>query len=134
MLHVVGLPADKAAKMEDHALSFVTLAKDGGVGVFEGGQLLPVTLALTLKFLGNLLLQDEGLESIITLLLSSSEAGGKASGIVLLLVDETSEASVLTLVVLNLDLEFLSLLSELFGKGLEFEELLGSVIVFLSRH
>lgn len=120
---MVGLSTDQAAKMENNALSFITLSQDGSVSVLESRQLLLVALALTLKFLGNLLLEDKGLESIVTLLLGSGEACGKASCIVLLLVDEASEASILTLVVLNLDLEVLSLLGELFGESLEFEEL-----------
>jgi hypothetical protein len=68
-------------------------------------------------------LENQGLESIVTLLLGAREAGGKASRIVLLLVNETSKTSVLTLVVLNLDLEILSLFGELLCKCLEFKEL-----------
>ena len=57
------------------------------------------------------------------MLLGARKAGGKASRIVLLLVDEASKTSVLALVILNLDLEILSLLRELLCKCLEFEEL-----------
>ena len=127
MLHVVGLATDQAAKMQDNTLSLVTLSKDGDVGVLQSGKLLLVAFALTLKLLSNLLLQDQSLESIITLLLSAREASGETSSIVLLLVDETSETSVLTLVVLNLDLEILGLFGELLGKRLEFEKL-GSLV------
>lgn len=109
--------------MENHALCLVALAEDSGVGVLEGGELLLVALTLALKFFSNLLLEDEGFESIVTLLLGSRKTGGKTSCIVLLLVDETCETSVLALVVLNLDLEVLSLLGELLGESLELEEL-----------
>ena len=120
---MVGLTTDQAAKMENNALSFITLSEDGGVGVLECRKLLLVALSLTLKLLGNLLLENKGFKSIVTLLLSSREAGGEASCIVLLLVNETSKASIFTLVVLNLDLEVLSLFGELFGEGLELKEL-----------
>ena len=120
---MVGLSANQAAQMKNHTLSLVTLAEDGGVSVLKSREFLLVTLPLTLKFLSNFLLEDKGFESIVTLLLSSRKAGGKACGIILLLVNETSEASVLPLVVLNLDLELLSLLGKLFGESLEFEKL-----------
>jgi hypothetical protein len=122
---MVSLTADQAAKVKNNALSLVTLSEDGGIGVLESSEFLLVALALTLKLLCNLLLKNKGFESIVTLLLSSREAGGKTSCIVLLLVNETSEASVLTLVVLNFDLKVLSLLGQLFGESLEFEELKG---------
>lgn len=61
------------------------------------------------------------------MLLGARKAGGQASCIILLLVDETSKTSVLTLVILNLDLEILSLLCELLRERLEFEELGSSV-------
>ncbi len=69
------------------------------------------------------MLEDQSLESIVTLLLGAREAGSQASCIILLLIDETSETSVLTLVILNLDLEILGLLCELLRERLEFEEL-----------
>ena len=120
---MVGLTADQAAKMKNNALSLITLSEDGCVGVLESRELLLVALSLALKLLGNLLLENKGLESIVTLLLGPREASGKTSCIVLLLVDETSETSVLTLVILNLDLEVLRLFGKLFGKSLELEEL-----------
>ena len=58
------------------------------------------------------------------MLLGAREASSKTSRIILLLVNETSKASVLALVVLDLDLEILGLLGELFGERLELEELL----------
>lgn len=123
MLHVVGLAADQATQVENNPLSLITLSENGTVGMLESRQLLLVALALALKLLGDLLLEDESLKGIVTLLLRSREAGSKTSGIILLLVNETSETPVLTLVVLNLDLEILSLLGELFRESLEFEEL-----------
>jgi len=84
---------------------------------------LLVPLAFPLKLLGNFLLKDQSFQGIVTLLLSARQASREASSIILLLVDEAGEASVLTLVILNLDLEILSLLGELLGKCLEFEEL-----------
>jgi hypothetical protein len=123
MLHVVGLAADQATQVENNPLSLITLSENGTVGMLESRKFLLVALALTLELLGDLLLEDEGLEGIVTLLLRSREAGGKASGIILLLVNETSETPVLTLVVLNLDLEILGLFGELLRKSLEFEEL-----------
>lgn len=91
--------------------------------MLEGVEFLPVPLALPLQLLGNLLLQDKGLEGIITLLLRASEADRQPGGVVLLLVEETSQTAILALVTLDLDLEVLGLLVESVGKGLEFEEL-----------
>jgi hypothetical protein len=109
--------------MENNTLSFITLAEKGGVGVLKARQLLLVSLSLTFKLFSNFLLKDQSLESIITLLLSSRQANSETCSIVLLLVNETSKTPVLSLVVLNLDLEILGLLRELFGESLEFEEL-----------
>ena len=109
--------------MKNNALGLITLSEDGCVGVLESRELLLVALSLALKLLGNLLLENKGFESIVTLLLGPREASGKTGCIVLLLVDETSETSVLTLVILNLDLEVLRLFGKLFGKSLELEEL-----------
>lgn len=124
MLHVVALAIDQAAQVQDHPLCIVALTGEGSVSVSEGGDLLLVALALTLKLLSNLLLQNQSLESVVTLLLSARQTESEASHIVLLLVNKTSETTVLTLVVLNLDLEFGSLLGELLSKCLELEELL----------
>ena len=120
---MVGLATDQAAKVQDNTLSLVALTKDGHVGVLEGRELLLVAFPLTLKLLSDLLLKYQGLKSIVTLLLGARKAGSEASCIILLLVDETSKTSVLTLVILDLDLEILSLFGELLCKCLEFEEL-----------
>lgn len=119
----MSLATDQTAQVKNDTLSFITLSKDSGIGVLKGGQFLLVTLAFTLKLLSNLLLENKGLEGIVTLLLCSGEAGGETSSIIFLLVDETSETSILTLVVLNLNLEILSLFGKLLSKCLEFEEL-----------
>ncbi|KAH6610285.1 hypothetical protein Trco_000305 [Trichoderma cornu-damae] len=124
VLHVVALAANQAAQVQDDAASLVALAHDGGVGVVELSKLLLVPLALPLELLGNLLLQNEGLEGVVALLLRAGEAGRQAAVVLLLLVDEGGEAAVLALVALDLDLEVLGLLGELLGKGLELEELL----------
>jgi hypothetical protein len=91
--------------------------------VLQSVELLPVPLALPLELLGNLLLENQGLKGVVTLLLSTSEADRKPGRVVLLLVDETSQAAVFALVALDLDLKVLSLLGEGVGKRLEFEEL-----------
>ncbi len=120
---MVSLATDQAAKVQDNTLGLIPLTKYGHVSVLKRRQLLFVAFPLTLKFLGNLLLKDQGLESIITLLLSAREAGCKASCVIFLLVDEASKTSVLALMVLNFDLEILGLFCELLSKCLEFEEL-----------
>lgn len=99
------------------------MPENSGVGVLESGQFLLVALAFTLKLFSDLLLEDESFECIVTLLLCSREARSETSCIILLLVDETSETSVLTLVILNLDFEILSLFGKLLSERLEFEEL-----------
>jgi hypothetical protein len=111
VLHVVGLATDQTAQVKNNTLSFIPLAEDGHIGVLESRKFLLVALTFTLKFLGNLLLQDKSLESIITLFLGSRETSRKTSCVILLLVNETSKTSVLTLMILNLDLEVLSLFS-----------------------
>jgi hypothetical protein len=117
------LATDQAAEVENNTLGLITLAEKGSVGVLKARQLLLVPLSLTFKLFSNFLLKDQSLESIITLLLSSRQANSETCGVILLLVDETSKTPVLSLVVLNLDLEILGLFRELFGESLEFEEL-----------
>lgn len=119
----MSLSADQATEVKDHTLSLITLSKNGCVGVLKCCKFLLVTLALTLKFLCNLLLEDKCLKSIITLLFSSRKANGKTSTVILLLLNEGSETTSFTLVVLNLNLEVLSLLGKLLGESLELEEL-----------
>jgi hypothetical protein len=91
--------------------------------VLQRRELLLIPLALTLKLFSNLLLENECLKRIVTLLLGASKTNRYASGIVLLLVDEATKAAVLTLVVLDLNLEVLRFLGKLLGEGLELEEL-----------
>ena len=124
VLHVVRLAADEAAEVQDHILGLVALAGERGVGVLQGGEFLLVALALALEFLGDLLLENEGLEGIVALLLGARQAEGETGKVVLLLVNETRQAAVLALVGLDLDLELRGLLGELLSKGLELEELL----------
>jgi hypothetical protein len=70
----MALATDEAAEMQDHATSLVTLSRERDVGVLQRRELLLIPLPLTLQLLGNLLLQDKGLESIITLLLGAGKA------------------------------------------------------------
>jgi hypothetical protein len=125
VLHVVGLATDQAAEMKNDTLSLITLTKNSDIGVLQSGEFLLVAFAFALKLFGDLLLEDKRLESIITLLLGSREASSDTRSIVLLLVNETRETSVFTLVVLNLDFEILSLFGKLLSESLEFEELAG---------
>ena len=120
---MVGLSTDQAAQVQNNTLSLVSLSENCDIGVLESSKFLLVALSFPLKFLSNLLLQNQSLESIITLLLSSRKARSEAGRIILLLINETSKTSVFTLVVLNLDLKVLSLLGKLLGESLEFEEL-----------
>ena len=92
-----------------------------------------VALALSLEFFGNLLLENKSLESIIALLLSARQTERETSNVILLLVDEGRETAVLTLVVLNLNLELRSLFGELLSKRLEFEELQKFSMVWMAR-
>lgn len=123
VLHVMGLAADEAAEVQDHALGLISLPCHVDIGVLKSGQLLLVALTLALKFLSNFLLKDKSLQCIVTLLLGSSKTVGKTSGVISLLLDESRESAVLALVILNLNLEVLSLLSKLLGKRLELEKL-----------
>jgi hypothetical protein len=123
VLHVVALTLDQAAQMHHNTLSLVALTGKSACGVLHGGKFLDVAFPLTLEFLGNLLLENQGFESIVALLLRAGQAEGETSSIVLLLVDETRKTAILPLMTFDLDLEFGGLLGELFGKRLEFEEL-----------
>lgn len=123
MLHVVSLPVDEAAEVENHTSRLVALAEDGFICVLESGELFFVTLALSLELFGNVLLEDKRLESIVTLLLRTVETLGETSSIALLLLDERCEAAVFAFVSLDFDFELLCLLGKLFGESLEFEEL-----------
>lgn len=123
MLHVVGLAIDEAAEVNDNTLGLVALTRKVGVGMLELGNFLLVALALSFKLFGNFLLENESLESIITLLLSARKTESKTSNVVLLLVDEGGETAVFTLMVLDLDLEFRGFFGELLSERLEFEEL-----------
>jgi hypothetical protein len=110
--------------MKHHASGLVPLSENRDIRVLESSELLPVPLALPLELFGDFLLENKCLEGVVALLLSAGKADRQASVIVLLLVNQATEAAVLALVVLNLDLEILSFLGERLGKGLEFEELL----------
>lgn len=123
MFHMMSLPVDEAAEMENHTSGLVALAEDGGICVLESGELFLVALALSLELFSDILLEDKRFESIITLLLCTVETLGEASGIVFLLLDERCEAAILAFVTLDLDFELLCLFGELFGESLEFEEL-----------
>lgn len=105
MLHMMVLAVNEAAKVENNTLGVVALTGKGGGGVLESRDLLLVALSLTLQFLGNLLLENESLESVITLFLGAREAESETSSIILLLINKTSKSAVLALVVLNLDFE-----------------------------
>lgn len=73
VLHVVRLTTNQAAKVKNNAASVVALSEDGHVGVLQSGKLLLIPLAFALELLGDLLLQDERFQSIITLLLGTSK-------------------------------------------------------------
>ena len=124
VVHLERLAADQGAELQHDALGLVALVQQGGVGVLQVGQLGLVALAFALEFLGDLLLQHQGLEGVVALLLGAGQADGQAREVVLLLVDEAGQAAVLALVGLDLDLELGGLLGELLGEGLELEELL----------
>ena len=124
VVHLERLAADQGAELQHDALGLVALVQQGGVGVLQVGQLGLVALAFALEFLGDLLLQHQGLEGVVALLLGAGQADGQAGEVVLLLVDEAGQAPVLALVGLDLDLELGGLLGELLGEGLELEELL----------
>jgi hypothetical protein len=109
--------------MHHNTLGLIALAGESTRSVLHGGELLLVPFPLAFEFLCNLLLENQSLQCIITLLLSARKTEGEAGSIILLLVDETTETSVLTLMTFDLDLEFRGLFRELLSKRLEFEEL-----------
>ena len=123
MLHVVSLPVDEAAKVENHSSGFVALADNCGVCVLERRKLFLVALPLTLELFGNVLLEDKRFKGIVALLLRAIETLGEASSVIFVLLDERCETAVFAFVSLDLDLELLCLFGELFGESLEFEEL-----------
>ena len=133
----MSLAANQAPKMQNNALSLITLSEDCEVSVLKRRELFLVALPLTLKFFSNFLLQNKSFKSIITLFLSTRKANSETGSIILLLINERSEAAIFAFVVLNLNFEILGLLCELFGEGLEFEELETSVrirIIYRMRH
>lgn len=79
MFHVMSLATDESAEVENNALCLVSLTENGDVGVLQRTELFLVALPLTLKFLGYFLLQNQGLQSIVTLLLCTRKAGCEAS-------------------------------------------------------
>ena len=91
--------------------------------MLESGKVLFVALSFALKFFSNLLLENEGLQGVITLLLCARETNCKTGSVVLLLVNKCGKATVLAFVVLNLNLKVLSLFCKLFCESLEFEKL-----------
>ena len=66
------------------------MSNNGNIGVLKGGQFLLIALAFPLKFLGDLLLENQGFKSVVSLLLGTGEANREAGVVVLLLIDETS--------------------------------------------
>lgn len=91
--------------------------------MLQSSEFLEISLALTLKLLCNLLLQDKRFKGIVALSLGARKTQSKPRSIVLLLVDERRQMAVFALVGLNLDFEILSLFGELLGESLELEEL-----------
>lgn len=109
--------------MQHNTASFVALPENRDIRMLESSELFPVPLTLPLKFFCNFLLENKCFEGIVSLLLGAGETDRQASVVVLLLVDETTQTTVLTLVILDLDLEILRLFGEGLSKGLEFKEL-----------
>ncbi len=120
---MVALASDQAAQVQHNTPGLVALPGKGGVGVLQSSELLLIPLALTLELLGDLLLQNQSLESVIALLLGARQADRETSIVILLLIDKTSQTAVLPLVILDLNLEILGLFGELLGERLELEEL-----------
>ncbi len=123
MLHVVSLPVNEAAEMENYTSRLVALAEDGRICVLESGEFFLITLAFSLELFGDVLLEDKRFESIVALLLRIVETLCEASSIIFLLLDERCEAAIFAFVSLDLDFELLCLFSKLFSESLEFEKL-----------
>ena len=123
VLHVVSLSVDEAAQVHDDALGLLLLTQHRRVLPLERRQVLLVLLPLALELLGDLLLQQQRLERLVALLLRAVEPVREPGRVVLVLLDEAREATVLALGLLNLDLEVLRLFGELLDEDLEFEEL-----------
>lgn len=119
----MGLAIDEASKVEYYTLSFIALTQQCIASMLQGTNLLGVSFPLTLKFLSNLLLEDQGFESIVTLFLSSGKAESETGSVVFLLINEASKTTILAFVRFDFNLKLRSLLRKLFSKGLEFEEL-----------
>ena len=119
----MSLAIDEAAQMKNHTSRLIALAENGGIGVLQSCEFFLVAFALSLELFGNVLLEDKCFESIITLLLCAIETLVKSSSVILLLLDESREATILAFVSLNSDFELLCLFGKLFSESLEFEEL-----------
>src|SRR4051794_40229615 len=124
VFHMMRLAVDQATQVQNNTLSLIALANNSSICMLKCGKFFLVAFAFALKFFRNLLLKHKSLKSIITLLLGTGKAHSKPSRIVLLLVNESCKTAVLTLVILNLNLEFLSLFRKLLRKCLEFKELI----------
>ena len=123
VFHMVGLASDEASEVEDNALCLVSLPGELAIGMLKSCNLLAISGTLLLEVFGDTLLQDESLESVVSLSLDARKSEGETSGIVLLLIDETSESAVLALVRLDLDTKLGKLLVERLDKCLELLEL-----------
>ena len=121
---MVCLTIDETTEVEDHTSGLFALAKQGCIGVLQLRKLLLITLTLSLKFLGDLLLKDKGLKGVITLSLRTRQAQGKPCCVIFVLINERRKSSVLALVGFDLDLEFLRFFCKLLSKGLKFEKLI----------
>ena len=129
----MGLPVDESTKVKNNTLRLVSLSDERCISVMESRHVFLVALSFALKLLGNFLLKDKGLKSIVSLLLGTRKTGSEPGSIMQLLIEEIAEATILAFVVLNLHLEFLNLLVELFCESLEFEELLPPALNFLDE-
>ena len=82
-------------------MRLVALLTHGLDAVLDPGQVALVAFAFTLQILGDLLLQDEGFEGIVALLLGARQTQRESRNIVFLLVDERGETTVFAFVVFN---------------------------------
>src|SRR5689334_19577219 len=98
--------------MQDNSLSLVPLSLKSLVGMLHGGNLLSVSRTFFLEIFSDTLLEYKCFKSIVTLSLSTRKTECKPSSIILLLVDETGESTILSLVRFNLDTELSQLLVE----------------------